>query len=666
MMIKNDEDKQAKDEEQYYSLFGELEVVEDELRPKGLCGLTNMGNTCYMNSAIQSLSNCTPLTQFFLKCDSFIKPNESGKASVALEYSRVMKHIWGLDRPRHVSPVGLARSVRLVHAQFRGYAQQDSQEFLRCLMDRLHFELKRPVMSFESKQGRVHSKRKIIRHERKKLLGGNGSSDVEQPMEIADESESGLHETSNDISENPTKKGKSNAEHHSIITDIFNGKLKSFVQCLACNRVSTTIENFQDLSLAIPGKDDLYRIHSQRSPQTIPYSPNSYAQVFWTALYNWIESWFIGPQISVQDCLSAFFANNELKGDNMYNCEKCNKLRNGVKFLKVLSLPEVLCIHLKRFRHEMYHSSKISNYVSFPVNDLDLKSFLDQEYTSQSTTYDLFAVITHFGSVGGGHYIAYAKNSINSKWYEFNDSRVTEVSEYHVENAEAYVLFYNKRITTEQKFRAHIREEMKRTNNLPSLDGVYICKEWLTRFETCAEPGPISNFDFLCRHGDIPPTITANVKNFVMYIPREIWSSLYSRFEGGPEVRTLNECRTCKKLQERRQVELSTLTKLHEEFQRDTEPVILHCLSISWYKKWNAFTKDEDLEPPGPIDNSDILETNNRIHLLIEDSDYMVISSAMWQFLYSQYCGGPEYKLERKSKPLPASDEAAESGTELT
>lgn len=40
----------------------------------------------------------TPLTQFFLKCDSFIKPNESGKASVALEYSRVMKHIWGLDR----------------------------------------------------------------------------------------------------------------------------------------------------------------------------------------------------------------------------------------------------------------------------------------------------------------------------------------------------------------------------------------------------------------------------------------------------------------------------------------------------------------------------------------------------------------------------------------
>lgn len=39
---------------------------------------------------------------------------------------------------------------------------------------------------------------------------------------------------------------------------------------------------------------------------------------------------------------------------------------------------QVLCIHLKRFRHEMYHSSKISNYVSFPVNDLDLKSFLDQ------------------------------------------------------------------------------------------------------------------------------------------------------------------------------------------------------------------------------------------------------------------------------------------------
>ena len=36
-------------------------------------------------------------------------------------------------------------------------------------------------------------------------------------------------------------------------------------------------------------------------------------------------SWFVGPAITLQDCLAAFFSADELKGDNMYSCEKCKK-----------------------------------------------------------------------------------------------------------------------------------------------------------------------------------------------------------------------------------------------------------------------------------------------------------------------------------------------------
>ena len=102
-------------------------------------------------------------------------------------------------------------------------------------------------------------------------------------------------------------------------------------------------------------------------------------------------------------------------------------------------------IHLKRFSNTNrygYRSfgDKIDALVSFPVNGLDMSSYLPKE-KQDGAIYDLFAISNHYGGLGGGHCkfcrslrketdgidTAYAKNK--GKWYDYDDSSVSEISE---------------------------------------------------------------------------------------------------------------------------------------------------------------------------------------------------------------------------------------------
>ena len=72
--------------------------------------------------------------------------------------------------------------------------------------------------------------------------------------------------------------------------------------------------------------------------------------------------------------------------------------------MSIVELPEVLCIHLKRFKFDAYFSSKISRHISFPLTKLDMGRYLKkQDQPSQACTYDLNAVITHYGGAGGAY-----------------------------------------------------------------------------------------------------------------------------------------------------------------------------------------------------------------------------------------------------------------------
>ena len=105
--------------------------------------------------------------------------------------------------------------------------------------------------------------------------------------------------------------------------------------------------------------------------------------------------------------------------------------------MDIYRAPPILIINLKRFKQNgqstrywsSYSSggygSKIDSLVNFPLDGFDLNNLiLNKNIDSKETIYDLYAVSNHYGNMGFGHYTSFARNPINGKWYEFDDSRV--------------------------------------------------------------------------------------------------------------------------------------------------------------------------------------------------------------------------------------------------
>lgn len=133
--------------------------------------------------------------------------------------------------------------------------------------------------------------------------------------------------------------------------------------------------------------------------------------------------------------------------EDAWFCGHCKDHVEATKKFDLWRLPQQLVIHLKRFSYKKkYWREKLETFVDYPIHDLDLSPYINSPQDS-APIYDLYAVSNHFGSLGGGHYTAYAKNFKDNKWYKYDDSSVQKVDESKVKTSAAYVLFYRRKDT---------------------------------------------------------------------------------------------------------------------------------------------------------------------------------------------------------------------------
>ncbi|KAJ5129913.1 Peptidase C19 ubiquitin carboxyl-terminal hydrolase 2 [Penicillium bovifimosum] len=204
---------------------------------KVVAGLNNLGNTCYMNSALQCVRSVEELSYYFLsnQYKRHLNPDNvlSCDGVMAKQYAELLKEMFQPNGA--ANPKAFKGALGVYRRDFRGYGQQDSQEFVMFLLDALSEDLsrivgKKPTTTVPDSTDEMINDRKALE---------------------------AFGQTCWDLYE---------SRNASVITDLFAGMYKSTLVCHSCEKTSIIMDPFTMVSVPVSDGADF-------RDQSIIFSP---------------------------------------------------------------------------------------------------------------------------------------------------------------------------------------------------------------------------------------------------------------------------------------------------------------------------------------------------------------------------------------------------------
>jgi len=187
---------------------------------------------------------------------------------------------------------------------------------------------------------------------------------------------------------------------HTVFNEIITGQLVNQVVCGNCKKIHHNFETFRVLDIEIP--DD---------------------------------------EATVDACISKYFEKTVINDDDdgdRWVCDKCNTSAKSMKTCKLVKLPDMLVISIKRFKYNERYDKFLKNNASVKVDEL---LNINEYSVCNEPTYKLMSFANHMGNMHGGHYTASCRYDDDS-WYKIDDEAVSKMKTY--EDTNAYTIFYQK------------------------------------------------------------------------------------------------------------------------------------------------------------------------------------------------------------------------------
>ncbi|KAI3353082.1 hypothetical protein L3Q82_019652, partial [Scortum barcoo] len=310
----------------------------------GKTGLVNLGNTCYMNSILQTLFMATDFRRHVLSL------HLNGSNTLMKKLQLLFAFLAHTQRAAY-APRNFLEASR--PPWFNVGSQQDCSEYLRFLLDRLHEEEK-TLKVLESAKPKVTS-----------------------PVDTSSKEPTGPASLE-EVEESPAETKLEN-DGRTLIETMFGGKLITGIRCMQCNCISEKEERFTDLSLAFcpsaTSQDGPQPVGPLEEPRVLCQgSVNGGSEIPEPGLTKAPASnvHFVPvtnePPLSVPDLVNYFLAPEILDEENAYFCEKCGSLQRAERTMKVVSAPEYLILTLLRFSYDAkcHVRRKILDNVTIP------------------------------------------------------------------------------------------------------------------------------------------------------------------------------------------------------------------------------------------------------------------------------------------------------------